>query len=66
VLPRSKRLREAQAKLGGAAPTGEQMVAALADLTAVLRAKCVSEEEIRDRLREITQLHSGAETPVKQ
>lgn len=60
VLPRARRLREAQVALGDGAPTADQMAAALDDLAVILRAKCVAEEEIRDRMQEIVELHPGA------
>jgi hypothetical protein len=59
VLPRSRRLREAQTALGAAAPDPAQMRGALAELVAILRAKRVPEDEIRDRLRDISNLHPG-------
>jgi hypothetical protein len=61
VLPRARRLREAQATLGDTRPpTAEQIQAALSDLVAILRAKRVGEEEVRDWLRDIATLHPTA------
>jgi hypothetical protein len=60
VLPRARRLREAQAALAGAAPSDDEMRAALADLVAILRAKRVDDAEVRDRLQAIAELHPGA------
>jgi hypothetical protein len=60
VLPRARRLRQAQAALGDGAPTADQIAAALDELAVILRAKCVAEEEIRDRMQEIAELHPGA------
>ncbi len=59
VLPRARRLREAQTALGDAAPDPVQMRDALAELVAILRAKRVPADEIRERLQDISTLHPG-------
>ena len=65
VLPRSRRLREAQAALGETPPNAEQIRAALNDLIAILDAKCVAGEEVRDWLGEIATSHPAAATVVE-
>jgi hypothetical protein len=53
VVQPARRIRAAQASLGDQPPPPEQMREMLVTLVAILRAKRVDEDEIRDRVGEV-------------
>src|SRR5262245_35323599 len=53
VVEPARRIRAAQASLGDQPPPAEQMREMLVSLVAILRAKRVDEDEIRDRVGEV-------------